>query len=161
MPIRPKKQKFTTPSGRAVAAAAHVVAPACPAKPRASRTTLVSLPEVVRVKRVPDRDVPGRLERLVNTFGHNQTAALLAARSQLSRCTKGTEKISAELECRIIDLDFVITRALQVMHADEVGPWLLAPEPLLGNAVPLNVLRLSGPARVIAALDSIRAGAFA
>ncbi|MDP9017928.1 MAG: MbcA/ParS/Xre antitoxin family protein [Candidatus Eremiobacteraeota bacterium] len=55
----------------------------------------------------------------------------------------------------------MIDRALQVMNGDEIGPWLNEPEPLLGNSVPMNVLTIAGPSRVIRALDGIGAGAFA
>lgn len=104
----------------------------------------------------------GYLEMLIASLGHNQTAHLLGVdKSQLSRCVKRKEAISADLARRIINLQFIIVSALQVMHPDEVGPWLRSPEPLLGGSIPLNVLALSGPARVIEAIDGIRAGAFA
>jgi uncharacterized protein (DUF2384 family) len=103
-----------------------------------------------------------QLQRLVDTLGNNQAAGLLRVdKSQLSRCLAGKERISADLARRISDLAYILNRALQVMYADEVGPWLVEPEPLLGGSIPLNVLALSGPARLIAALDGIEAGAFA
>jgi hypothetical protein len=159
------KRNGQTVNGRVAGAAAPALAARRSAKPSTRgtvRSRVMALPEIVNVKHAPDPDVLGRLRKLVDTFGHNQTAALLTVdRSQLSRCLKGTEKVSVDLARRVLDLDYVIARAIQIMHDDEVGPWLLAPEPLLGGAVPLNVLRLSGSSRVIGALDGIRAGAFA
>lgn len=121
-------------------------------------------PTAVRIKKsvnpagLVDRD----LKRIVEILGLNQTARVLEVdRSQLSRCVRGTESISPALALRITNLQYVLTRALQIMHADEVGPWLTEGEPLLGGSIPLNVLAIDGPARVIAALDALVAGAFA
>jgi hypothetical protein len=52
-------------------------------------------------------------------------------------------------------------RALELMQPDEIGPWLMEPEPFLGGSIPINVLQLSGPVRVIQALEARAAGAFA
>lgn len=103
-----------------------------------------------------------KLARIVETLGLSAAADVLDVdKSQLRRCVHGDEGISAELTRRISDLEFVLDRALQVMNPEEVGPWLANPEPLLGNSVPMNVLTLSGPSRVIGALDAIGAGTFA
>ncbi len=103
-----------------------------------------------------------KLQRLVKALGVNATANLLGSdRGQLSRCAQGTEGIGAELTRRIIDAEYVLDRALKVMWPDEVGPWLTAPEPLLGGSIPLNVLVLVGPAEVVKALDARAAGAYA
>jgi hypothetical protein len=105
--------------------------------------------------------VNGDLERIVEILGLNQTARVLDVdRSQLSRCMRGAEGISSTLALRITNLQYVLTRALQIMHADEVGPWLTEGEPLLGGSIPLNVLAIDGPAAVIAALDALASGAF-
>jgi len=69
--------------------------------------------------------------------------------------------MSAEVTRRIVDVEYLLDRALRVMHADEIGPWLTQPEALLGGSVPLNVLILKGAGAVVAALDGIAAGAFA
>jgi hypothetical protein len=107
-------------------------------------------------------DVTVKLDRLVATFGQNATAGLLALDAgQLRRCLKGQESISAPIAQRIVDLEYVVDRALRVFHPDEVGPWLSEAEPLLGGAIPLNVLVLRGSAPVIAALSRIAAGTFA
>jgi uncharacterized protein (DUF2384 family) len=107
-------------------------------------------------------DVTVKLERLVATFGQNAAAGLLGLDAgQMRRCLKGQEKISAPIAQRIVDLEYVVDRALRVFYPDEVGPWLSQPEPLLGGAIPLNVLVLRGSSPVIAALSRIAAGAFA
>lgn len=103
-----------------------------------------------------------KLERLVTVLGLNATAALLDVdRAQLSRCANGKDAIGEELARRIIDVEYVLDRALRVMWPDEVGPWLTSPEPLLGGSLPLNVLMIEGPARVVRAIDGIAAGALA
>jgi len=107
-------------------------------------------------------DVVVKLERLVATFGQNASAGLLGLDAgQMRRCLKGQEKVSAPITQRIVDLEYVVDRALRVFYPDEVGPWLSQPEPLLGDAIPLNVLVLRGSSPVIAALSRIAAGAFA
>jgi hypothetical protein len=103
-----------------------------------------------------------KLKRLVKALGLNATARVLNVdRGQLSRCAGGTEAISQGLARRIIDVEYVLDRALRAMWPDEVGPWLTSPEPLLGGSTPLNVLILSGPARVVQAIDGRAAGVFA
>lgn len=103
-----------------------------------------------------------KLRRLVKALGLNATARLLRVDpGQLSRCASGKEAIGQALSTRIIDLEYVIDRALKVMWPDEVGPWFTSSEPLLGGSTPLNVLLLSGPGRVVQALDARSAGAFA
>ena len=107
-------------------------------------------------------DVNVKLVRLVKSFGQNATAELLAIDpAQMRRCLKGQEKISPAIAQRVVDLEYILDRALRIFYPDEVGPWLTQPEPLMGGAVPLDVLVLRGPAPVIAALTLIGAGAFA
>ena len=106
--------------------------------------------------------VEPKLERIVNALGLSAAADVLDVdKSQLNRCLKGQERVSPQLARRISDVEYVIDRALHVMNPEDVGPWLASPEPLLGNSVPMNVLTLCGPARVIGAIDAIAAGAFA
>jgi len=103
-----------------------------------------------------------KLQRIIDSLSLAAAADVLGVdRSQLDRCRKGKEAISAELSRRITDVEYVLDRALHVMHTDEVGPWLTEPEPLLGGSIPLNVLTLKGTGPVIAALDGVAAGAFA
>jgi hypothetical protein len=120
--------------------------------------TAIRIKKPISVAALANRD----LERIVEILGQNQAARILDVdRSQFSRCMRGGEGISSALALRITNLQYVLTRALQVMHADEVGPWLTEGEPLLGGSIPLNVLAIDGPAHVIAALDALASGAFA
>jgi hypothetical protein len=107
-------------------------------------------------------DVNEKFGRLVAAFGQNATSQLLTwDAAQMRRCLKREEKIDAPFALRIIDLEYVVDRALSIFYPDEVGPWLSQPEPLLGGAIPLNVLALRGSAPVIAALSRVGAGASA
>ncbi len=100
-----------------------------------------------------------KLERLIEALGSNGAADVLGIdRSQLSRCARGKEGISQELARRISDVEYVLERAVQTMNAEAIGPWLTAPEPLLGDRVPLNVLAKEGPTPVVNALEAIYAG---
>jgi hypothetical protein len=99
---------------------------------------------------------------LTDLLGHNRTAALLDVdKSRLTRCITGKENYGADLVRRIYNLHYIVIRALELMQHDEIGPWLMEPEPFLGGSVPINVLQLSGPVRVIQALEARAAGAFA
>lgn len=135
------------------------------ARRRTTQTTWsVRADRVIQLK--PDADqafpVEPKLERVVSALGLSAAADILDVdKSQLNRCLKGQERVSPALARRISDVEYVIDRALHVMNPEDVGPWLASPEPLLGNSVPINVLTISGPARVIGAIDAIAAGAFA
>jgi len=103
-----------------------------------------------------------KLNRIIESLSLSAAADVLGVdRSQLDRCRKGKEAIGVELARRITEVEYVLDRALHVMQADEVGPWLTEPEPLLGGSTPLNVLTLRGAGPVVAALDGIAAGTFA
>ena len=107
-------------------------------------------------------DVHPKLDRLIAALGLSSAADVLGVdKSQLHRCSKGQEPLGADLQRRISDVEYLLDRALRVFHPDEVGPWLRAPEALLAGSIPLNVLVLEGPARVIGAIDARDAGAYA
>jgi uncharacterized protein (DUF2384 family) len=104
-------------------------------------------------------DVLQALRRLVKLLGNNQLGALLGvAKSQPSRWLRG-DSIAADNERRILDLDYVIARALRVIHADKIGAWLTYQVPALGWARPIDVLATAGPEAVVNALDVIEEGA--
>jgi len=99
------------------------------------------------------------LRRLVDLLGSNQVGALLGvSKAQPARWLRG-ERIAQENERRILDVDYVIVRALRVIHADEIGAWLTLQVPTLGWARPIDVLVLEGPEAVVRALDVIEEGA--
>ncbi|MHB8147519.1 MAG: hypothetical protein ACYDGM_09725 [Vulcanimicrobiaceae bacterium] len=124
----------------------------------------LSLPSVIEIKPRASRyfTPEPKLARIVDAVGLNVAADMLGVdRAQLSRNASGKSPISAAIASRISDVEYVLDRALKVMYPDEVGPWLTSPEPLLGGSIPMNVLVLLGPARVIDAIDARAAGAFA
>ncbi len=95
----------------------------------------------------------------MKALGESAAADILGVdRAQINRCEHGRQAITMELARRISDVEYVLDRAIAVMHPDEIGPWLTSPEPLLGDAIPLNVLAIHGAARVVQALDAIYAG---
>jgi uncharacterized protein (DUF2384 family) len=103
--------------------------------------------------------VERKLQRLLKGFGLSAAAEILDVdKAQLSRCANRKEPIGEELARRISDVEYIVERALRVMHEDEIGSWLIAPEPLLGGATPLNTLAVQGAGPVAAALDGIFAG---
>jgi hypothetical protein len=117
---------------------------------------------VVRAPRAAAGFAHEQLKHLIAELGNNRAAELLGVdKSQLSRCARRTEKIGADLARRVLDLQFTITRAMEIMYPDEVVPWLEAPESLLGGRTPRSVLALRGPGPVVEALDALRTGAFA
>ena len=59
----------------------------------------------------------------------------------------------------ILDLDYVIARAVRVIHPDKIGAWLTYQVPTLGWARPIDVLASVGPEAVTHALDIIEEGA--
>ncbi len=119
---------------------------------------------VIELKPNADEAFPvePKLERVITALGLSAAADILDVdKSQLNRCIKGHERVSPALARRVSDVEYIIDRALHVMNPEDVGPWLASPEALLGNSIPINVLTISGPARVIGAIDAIAAGAFA
>lgn len=107
-------------------------------------------------------DVRPLLGRIVEALGTNAAARLLDAdRAQVSRCSSGKEKISAEMGRRIVDLHDVLTRILRVYSREAASLWLGGSEPLLGGARPIDVLAAEGASRVIRAIDGIAQGAYA
>jgi len=131
-------------------------------KQRASRLTPWTTPVrdiAIRSKATQAFSVSPKLERLVAALGVNTTADVLGVdRSQLSRCLHGKEAISSEVARRIAAVEYVIDRAMSVLHPEEIGPWLTSPNAMLGERVPLNVLTREGASPLIDALESLYAG---
>lgn len=106
--------------------------------------------------------VSGSVGRVVEALGNNVVADLLGvARSQPSRWRSGQERLSPESRRRISDLDHVLDRLLLELHPDQAGLWLTGPNPHLGGARPIDVLKLRGAAAVLPAIDALATGAFA
>ncbi|MEO9026964.1 MAG: hypothetical protein ABI329_07915 [Candidatus Tumulicola sp.] len=61
---------------------------------------------------------------------------------------------------RVADLHYVLSRAFQTFQPSTALRWLVASDPFLDAARPIDVLVLQGPARVIEALDAHESGAY-
>lgn len=104
--------------------------------------------------------VQAALRHLVKLLGNNQTAKILGvSNSQTSRWLHG-EPIGSDSARRVSDLEYVLSRALQVFRPEQASAFLTFPQPFLHGARPIDVLITRGAAPVIAALDQIAAGAF-
>ena len=102
-----------------------------------------------------------RLHRLIANFGNNRVASLLGVSpSQPSRWQKGEERISAENQRSLLDLDYVMARLLQLFPQEQAEIWLTSHNAHLG-ARPVDVLRLRGAAGVVQAIDAEAQDAYA
>jgi len=102
-----------------------------------------------------------KLHRLIAGFGNNRVASLLGVSpSQPSRWQKGEERISAENQRGLLDLDYVMARLLQLFPQEQAEIWLTSHNAHLG-ARPIDVLRLRGAARVVQAIDAEAQDAYA
>ena len=102
-----------------------------------------------------------RLERLVGSLGNNRVAELISvSSSQPSRWRSGREQMGPVSRRRLIDLDYVWGRLLQLYPQKQAEIWLRSPNSHLG-ARPIDVLRVRGAGPVIDALDAEEEGAFA
>ena len=80
--------------------------------------------------------------------------------AMITRWTRHRQPISGPMKKRIIDIHDVLNRALQIYPSPWAEGWLLAHEPRLNGARPIDVLILRGVSEVIAALDAIDQGAY-
>lgn len=102
-----------------------------------------------------------RLDRLVEALGSNRIADLLGVSpSQPSRWRAGRERMSPASQRRLLDLDYVLARLLQLFTRQQAEIWLTSHNAHLG-ARPVDVLRLQGAGPVIAAADAEAEGAYA
>ncbi|MFC4224661.1 antitoxin Xre/MbcA/ParS toxin-binding domain-containing protein [Lysinibacter cavernae] len=104
-----------------------------------------------------------RTEFLIGILGSNKALAdlLNVSPSQPSRWRSGKEVPSPQSGRELIDLDYVLARASQVWPPAVALQWLEGHNSFLGGARPIDVLRSSGAAEVIEALDGALAGAYA
>jgi len=118
-----------------------------------------------RLPRVSDTDAAEwqlgeRLDRLIATLGSNRVAEILGvSASQPSRWRSGAERMSPQSQRRVLDLDYVMARVLQLFPREQAEIWLTSHNPHLG-ARPIDVLRLRGVGPVIAAADAEAQGAY-
>jgi hypothetical protein len=121
------------------------------------------------VRRTPKRgtargghdDLRRRLGYVIDHLGSNQTARLLrVSQSQPSRWRSGSESMSPESRRRVVDLDYVMARLLEIYPERVAHIWLESHNAHLG-ARPIDVLRERGAGPVVAAIDAEAQGAFA
>jgi hypothetical protein len=106
-------------------------------------------------------DIPRRLDYVIEQLGSNQTARLLRVnQSQPSRWRARIEGAGSESRRRILDLDYVLARLLEIYPHQLAELWLESHNAHLG-ARPIDVLQLRGAAPVIEAIDAEAEGAFA
>ena len=102
-----------------------------------------------------------RLERLIATFGSNRVAELLGVSpSQPSRWRRGAERISADRQRALLDLDYVMARLLHLFPKEQAEIWLTSHNAHLG-ARPIDALRLTGAATVVRTIDAEAQDAYA
>ncbi|MBI4728169.1 MAG: DUF2384 domain-containing protein [Acidobacteria bacterium] len=82
------------------------------------------------------------------------------SRSQPSRWRAGREGLGPESHRRVLDLDYVVARLLQLYPREQDEIWLTSHNAHLG-ARPVDVLRLRGAESVVAAIDAEAEGAYA
>ena len=73
----------------------------------------------------------------------------------------GKERVSAENQRKISDLDHVMNRLLIELHPDQAVQWLQGNNPHLNFGRPMDVLILKGPSRVLDAIDALASGSYA
>lgn len=101
------------------------------------------------------RFMEGQVQALTAALGRRQTKKLLAILAiDMSKISE-----SEPMQRRLIDAVHVVGRAFSAMSFESVFEWLVQPEPLLGNRLPLNVLGTPNGVRAVEdALDAVYAG---
>jgi hypothetical protein len=96
-----------------------------------------------------------RVRYLADEFGGAGLAAIVGVnRSQPSRWVKGEERPGPTTAPLLIDLEHVLARARLVWGGVAARTWLESPNVYLEGGRPIDVLRMSGPAPVLEALDA-------
>ncbi|MBV8221663.1 MAG: DUF2384 domain-containing protein [Solirubrobacterales bacterium] len=68
---------------------------------------------------------------------------------------------SQEVAARIIDAEYVVSRAAQVFVGSAVRGWLFGHSPIFAGARPIDVIKADGPSLVVTELERIAAGGYA
>jgi hypothetical protein len=138
----------------------HMGSPSRSGRRPRKATTVGKGAAATRSRRKDDLRITDRLEHLVSTLGNNRVAGMLdVSQSQPSRWRRGAERIGPRNERRLLDLDYVYARLLQLFPAEQADIWLHSMNSYLG-ARPIDVLRLRGAVPVIEAIDAEAEGAF-
>lgn len=105
----------------------------------------------------------GSVQTAERVFGSKAKLAryLGVDRSRPGRWESGTDVPAEGALRRIQDLDCLLSRAQRVWAEQVAREWLQSSNAMLNGATPLAVLKMEGPAPVIAALDAASAGSYA
>lgn len=92
---------------------------------------------------------------LIDALGSGAEVARLLGvnRSQPSQWRSGKESPSPKIARQLLDLDYVMAKALQIWPATAALEWFHGSNDYLDGARPIDVLKLRGTAEVIKALD--------
>jgi hypothetical protein len=102
-----------------------------------------------------------KLARLVDRMGNNWVAGMLeVSPSQPSRWRTGEEGISPENARQVTDLEYVMSRLLQLYPPSVARVWLESYNAYLGGK-PVDVFHLRGAIAVAEAIDAEAQGAYA
>jgi hypothetical protein len=105
--------------------------------------------------------VEQRLAYIIEQLGSNEVSRLLGvSQSQPSRWRGGREGMAPDSRRRILDLDYVMARLLEIYPAAIARIWLESHNAHLG-ARPIDVLRIRGAQPVVSAIDAEAEGAYA
>jgi uncharacterized protein (DUF2384 family) len=81
--------------------------------------------------------------------------------SNLAKALSGKRELSPLVAKRVLDLEHVLVRALQIFEPETVVDWLEGTEPTFGFGRPIDVLLIKGAAPLLEVLDRIEGGAYA
>ncbi|MDG3009612.1 DUF2384 domain-containing protein [Rhodococcus sp. D2-41] len=96
-----------------------------------------------------------RVRYLADEFGGAALAAIVGVnKSQPTRWIKGDERPGPGAAPLLIDLEHVLARARLVWGETAARTWLESANSHLDGGRPIDVLKLSGPAPVLEALDA-------
>lgn len=100
--------------------------------------------------------------RLIELLGNNLLADILGVnRSQPSMWKNGKEKLSADNQRKVSDLDHLMNRLLLELYPQEAMQWLQGNNPHLNFGRPMDVLIMKGPSKVLDAIDALSTGSYA
>jgi hypothetical protein len=103
-----------------------------------------------------------RLQGLADSLGRQVLAALLGINADdIAPMIAGRRAIPRETGRRILDIDYLLARALYVFgSAQVVVDWLDGIEPTFGYGQPIVMLAKRGVAPLLEVLERIEAGAY-